>query len=122
MKRIIYYMLTGVAISGLIFVSCEKQLEPGVSNVYNEDVVLNTVNIAEGILIKAYLGLPVNHSNFNLDYASDDAVTNNQNSNIKTANEGGWTSNMNPFNVWNDAYENIFYINSFFQEMDKVVW
>ena len=108
--------------AGLLFGSCEKQLEPGVSNVYTADVVLNTVNIAEGILLKAYLGLPINHSNFNVDYASDDAVTNNLNADVKTMNEGGWTSNYNPFEVWNSAYENIFYLNSFFSEMSKVVW
>jgi hypothetical protein len=122
MKRFIYYMLSGVAIAGLLFGSCEKQLEPEVSNIYTKDVVLNTVNIAEGILLTAYLGLPVNHSNFNLDYASDDAVTNNRDASVKTANSGGWTSDANPFGVWNSAYENIFYINSFFQEIDKVVW
>jgi len=80
------------------------------------------VNMAEGILLTAYLGLPVNHSDFNLDYASDDAVTNNRDASVKTANDGGWTSIENPFGVWNSAYENIFYINSFFQEMDKVIW
>jgi len=122
MKRFIYHKIFGTLLAGLFLYSCEKQLEPDVSNLYTQDVVLETVNIAEGILLKAYMGLPVNHSNFNLDYASDDAVTNNQNSGIKNANEGGWTSSSNPFGVWNNAYEHIFYINSFFEEMDKVVW
>ena len=100
MKRFVYYILSGVAIAGLLFGSCEKQLEPEVSNIYTQDVVLNTVNIAEGILLKAYLGLPTNHSNFNLDYASDDAVTNNRDASVKTANDGGWTSISNPFGIW----------------------
>ncbi len=120
MKKFIYYILSGIAIAGLLFVSCEKQLEPEVSNIYTQDVILNTVNYAEGILLKAYLGLPTNHSNFNLDYASDDAVTNNRDASVKTANDGGWTSISNPFGVWYSAYENIFYINEFFNEMSKV--
>ena len=122
MKRFIYYILSAVAIAGLLFVSCEKQLDPEVSNIYTQDVILNTVNYAEGILLKAYLGLPTNHSNFNLDYASDDAVTNNLNASVKTTNDGGWTSASNPFGVWNSAYENILYINAFFSEMSKVEW
>ncbi len=60
----------------LLLSGCEL-LEPDVSNVYTLDDAKSFTNFAEGILLKAYLDLPQNHTNFNLDYGSDDAVTNN---------------------------------------------
>ncbi len=101
--------------------SCEV-LEPEVANVYDLEDVKSVVTMAEGVLLTAYMGLPTNHSNFTLAYGSDDAVTNNRDASVKSANEGGWTSDSNPFGVWNDAYENIMYINTFLEEMSEVEW
>lgn len=105
----------------LLLSACEF-LEPEPSNVYTLEDVKEFTNYAEGLLLKAYLDLPQNHSNFTLAYASDDAVTNNQEANVKNANQGGWTSNSNPFSVWNNAYENISYINTFLEETGEVEW
>ena len=120
MKRLTYSILS-ISISVLLLSSCEL-LEPDVSNVYTLEDAKDFTNFAEGILLKAYLDLPQNHSNFNLDYGSDDAVTNDQEASVKNANEGGWTSNSNPFSVWNNAYENIAYINTFLEETSEVTW
>ncbi len=38
------------------------------------------------------------------------------------ANDGGWSSIFNPFSVWNNAYENIAYINTFLEETSEVNW
>jgi len=105
----------------LLLSSCEL-LEPDVSNVYTLEDVKSFTNYAEGLLLKAYLDLPQNHSNFNLAYGSDDAVTNNQEANVRNANEGGWTSNSNPFSVWNSSYESIAYINTFLEQTSEVDW
>jgi len=120
MKRLTYSILS-ISISVLLLSSCEL-LEPDVSNVYTLEDAKDFTNFAEGILLKAYLDLPQNHSNFNLDYGSDDAVTNDQEASVKNANEGGWTSNSNHFSVWNNAYENIAYINTFLEETSEVTW
>ena len=113
--------MTGLATMALFLGSCEV-LEPEVANVYTLEDVENVVTMAEGVLLTAYMGLPTNHSNFTLAYGSDDAVTNNRDASVKSANEGGWTSDANPFGVWNAAYENIMYINTFLEEMSDVEW
>jgi hypothetical protein len=105
----------------LLLSGCEL-LEPDPSNVYTLEDVKEFTNYAEGLLLKAYLDLPQNHSNFTLAYGSDDAVTNNQEAGVKSANQGGWTSNSNPFSVWNNAYEAIAYINTFLEETGEVEW
>ncbi len=113
--------MTGLATMALLLGSCEV-LEPEVANVYTMEDVKSVVTMAEGVLLTAYMGLPTNHSNFTLAYGSDDAVTNNRDASVKSANEGGWTSDSNPFGVWNAAYENIMYINTFLEEMSDVEW
>ncbi|MEX0983030.1 MAG: RagB/SusD family nutrient uptake outer membrane protein [Bacteroidales bacterium] len=120
MKRLTNSILR-VSIPVLLLSSCEL-LEPEVSNVYTLEDVKSYTNYAEGLLLKAYRDLPQNHSNFNLAYGSDDAVTNVQGANVRNANEGGWTSNANPFSVWNSAYESIAYINTFLEETSEVEW
>ncbi len=120
MKRL-KYIIPGILIPVLFLSSCEL-MEPDPSNVYTLEDVKNYTNYAEGLLLKAYIELPDNHSNFNLAYGSDDAVTNNPSSNVKNANEGGWTSNFNPFGVWDDSYESIAYINTFLEETSEVEW
>jgi hypothetical protein len=120
MKRLTYSIIK-ITIPVLLLSSCEL-LEPDISNVYTLEDVKNFTNYAEGLLLKAYLDLPQNHSNFNLDYGSDDAVTNNLLAGVRTANDGGWTSSYNPFSVWNHSYENIAYINTFLEETSEVNW
>jgi hypothetical protein len=120
MKRLTYRLIR-ISIPVLLLSGCEL-LEPDVSNVYTLEDVKSFTNFAEGLLLKAYLDLPQNHSDFNLAYGSDDGVTNNQEANVKNANQGGWTSNSNPFSVWNNAYEAITYINTFLEETNEVEW
>ena len=87
MKRLTYSIIKNID-TVLLLSGCEL-LEPDASNVYTLEDVKRFTNYAEGLLLKAYLDLPQNHSNFNLAYGSDDAVTNNQEANVKNANEGG---------------------------------
>ncbi|MEX0988056.1 MAG: RagB/SusD family nutrient uptake outer membrane protein [Bacteroidales bacterium] len=120
MKRLTYIIIT-VLMPVLLLTSCDL-LEPDVSNIYTLEDVKSYTNYAEGLLLTAYRDLPQNHNNFNLAYGSDDAVTNIQDANVKTANDGGWTSNFNPFSVWNGAYESLAYINTFLAETSEVDW
>ena len=120
MMRLTYGIIR-ITIPVLLLSGCEL-LEPDVSNVYTLEDVKHFTNYAEGLLLKAYLDLPQNHSSFNLAYGSDDGVTNNQEASVKNANDGGWTSNSNPFSVWNNAYESITHINTFLEETTEVDW
>ncbi len=120
MKRLTYILLT-ISIPVFFISSCEL-LEPDASNIYTLEDVKSYTNFAEGLLLTAYRDLPQNHSNFTLAYGSDDAVTNNQSAGVRTANDGGWTSNFNPFSVWSGAYEAIAYINTFLEETSEVDW
>lgn len=109
-----------IALTGLLN-SCEK-LEPEEDNSYELNDIKSVVTYFEGILLRAYTDIPVAHNSFNLSYASDDAVTNVSTSSVKTVVAGGWTSTSNPFSRWNSAYESIFYINTFLEEMDGIEW
>ena len=64
MKRLTYSILR-ISIPVLLLTSCEL-LEPDVSNVYTLEDVKSFTNYAEGLLLKAYVDLPQNHSDFNL--------------------------------------------------------
>jgi len=120
MKKNKYFIFLFIILFGL-FNACSL-LEPNKENLYDINDVKSIVTYAEGILLHAYLNLPVSHNNFNLSYASDDAVNNVPTSSVKTVVAGGWTSTSNPFDAWNTAYESIFYINTFMEEMNKIDW
>ena len=120
MKKQKYLILILIMILGFTN-SCDI-LEPENDNIYDKDDVIGVMTYAEGFLMKAYRLVPTSHSTFNLSYGADDAVNNSAGSSIKTVVAGGWTSALNPYSEWNRAYEGIFYINTFLETMDEVVW
>jgi starch-binding outer membrane protein, SusD/RagB family len=119
--KILKYQLSALIIIFGLITSCEI-LEPENDNIYDLEDIRSVPAFAEGILLAAYRDLPTSHNNFNLSYASDDAVNNDPTSNIKTVISGGWTSNSNPFREWNSAYESIFHLNYFLEEMNDIEW
>jgi hypothetical protein len=118
--KIFKYSILAI-ITLICFSRCEV-LEPEPDNTYNIEDLNSVMTYTEGLLMNAYRNLPTSHSSFPLSYACDDAVTNDPSSSIKTVVSGGWTSNSNPFSVWNTSYESIFYINTFLTEMKGVEW
>src|SRR5690606_12497698 len=60
-------------------------------------------------------------NNFNLEAATDDAVTNNFNLSEWEMTNGQWSSQSNPVSNWK-SYGDIFYINSFLKMKDEVLW
>ncbi|MCX6325163.1 MAG: RagB/SusD family nutrient uptake outer membrane protein [Bacteroidia bacterium] len=106
----------------LAFINACNKLMPDKDNIYDLNDVKSVVTYAEGFLINAYRNIPVAHNNFNLSYASDDALTNVPTSTVKTVVSGGWTSSSNPFDAWNLAYESIMYINTFLDQMNNIEW
>lgn len=120
MKKRKYLILIILTLLGITN-GCDV-LQPEDSNVYDINDVKSVVTYAEGILITAYRNIPTAHNNFILSYACDDAVNNDPSSSVKNVVSGGWTSSLNPFSEWYTAYESIFYINSFLEEMNGIDW
>lgn len=116
-----YYLIFLSIIAG--FVSCEDFLEPiPEGNRLTEEQLMNDPAFVEGLLLKAYVSLPNNYNNFDLDVASDDAVTNLQGSAITEMATGSWTSSFNPISEWSNAFEQIRHINLFIERYEKIVW
>ena len=120
MRKNIYIILT-IFIIG--FSSCEKFLEPiSEGGRLTDKELMANPGFVEGLLIRAYAGLPNSYNTFNLDVASDDAVTNLQGSEITSIATGAWLSSFNPISVWENAYEQIRHINLFLDKYETVVW
>ncbi len=116
MKKYIIIILI-VSCTGLF--SCEKFLEPGRYNdLYEEDIYGNPT-YAEGLLMRAYYGLPDDNW-FYYDVASDDAVTNLEDSQYRRMATGEWSSQYYPGSPWSNAYTRIFYINKFLTVYESV--
>lgn len=116
MNRIYILMIAVVA---LFLGACSDFLETNPDNRLSAEQVKSNPAMAEGWILKAYKGLPVNYD-YNRDIASDDAVTNDQASNIITMNTGGWTSSNNPLSIWPKAYEMNMYLNTFLMYADDI--
>lgn len=114
-------ILTSILIiTGVFFISCEKLLNPDPANYYSETRFLKDPPFAEGVLLSAY-------SNLRWDYsfeetATDDAVSNDNNSNYLRMSKGEWSSQFDPMAFWSEAYKAIYNINYFLSIVDKVEW
>jgi hypothetical protein len=109
----------GVLVGGLS--SCEKFLEYGPDNLLREEEMLHDPSFYEGLLLHAYNAMP-SVTSFDSDIASDDAVTNDKDSEFLKMATGEWKSTFYPLSVWAAAYNEISYINAFLDQMDQVQW
>ncbi|MCK5135437.1 MAG: RagB/SusD family nutrient uptake outer membrane protein [Bacteroidales bacterium] len=114
-KTFIPILLLGVTLG-----ACEDLLEPDKDNQYSIDRVMNDPAFAEGILLSAYLKLPTEYSQE--DVATDNAVSNNKNSEYLRMATGEWSALFNPLNVWTNSYDAIFNINYFLSVVNDVNW
>jgi len=119
MKKHINFLF--ILVSIFLF-SCDNYLEPITDSRLTDEQLMKNPAYLEGLLMKAYNALPNNYNNFNLDIASDDAVTNQQNSSITTMATGGWRSSVNPVSRWENGYEMIRHLNLFIEKVDDMVW
>ena len=109
-----------LVITGILFASCAKLLDPEPENFYSESRFLEDPPFAEGVLLNAYTALP---SGYNFDEtATDDAVSNLTTSDYVKMNLGEWSSQFDPMASWNAAYKAIYNINFFLTIVDKVDW
>lgn len=102
----IKHLIYSLALLSLVFTGCD--LEPQIENTFGDDATWSYPDYAEGVLLNAYAAIPgriINYDNNFLDVATDNAVTNDFNSNIFQAATGGITPNFNPVGNWNRAYD-----------------
>jgi starch-binding outer membrane protein, SusD/RagB family len=102
--------------------SCEL-LEPDMDNRLTDEQMLTLPDYWEGLLLHAYKSqFSGTQYDFNLDVASDDAVTNDPGSNYLRMATGEWTAQFSPASQWNAAYKELFYVNLFLEEYEEVEW
>ena len=107
--------------AGLLFFSCTDLTETLPEQRLSPEQIKSDPSFAEGLLLKAYRGLPTVY-NFNEDVASDDAVTSVLSSSVINMNTGGWNSASNPFDRWGKSYEMFLYLNTFIEYAPEVTW
>lgn len=90
-------------------------------NIYTTDQILSDPSFAEGLLLQGYNALPLKSYSFE-EVATDDAVTNNKQSNFLKMATGQWSSLFNPQDTWSYSYDKIAYLNKFLSLADNVEW
>lgn len=112
-------------IAVLPLAACSDLFEPAKENIQDLSTTLNDPAKADGVLGNAYILLPYySYSSGPVtDVATDDAVTNDlDNSYLKMASAGTWSSNNDPMTQWTKRKAAIQYINQFLSVVDNVTW
>ena len=115
-RNIILYFIGLVAFS-----SCNDMFEPADENNRTEDAMVEESKYAHGLLMYGYDRLPY-ITTTQTDIATDDAVTNNTNSNYCKMATGTWAADNNPMSQWDNCKDGIQYINLFLTKVEKVKW
>ena len=101
--------------------SCSELFEPVDENHRTFERVINTPGDAEGLLAAAYLQIPA-YTLSELDAATDNAVSNNKNSDMLRMATGQWSAAYNPVSNWNSCFSGILSVNQFLEIMPDVNW
>ncbi len=97
--------------------SCKKFMEPQKDNYVSPDYILQSATDFKGVLYNTYFGIP-NRISFTFEAATDNAVTNNENTISSRAARGGVSTQSNPFgDNWGNDYTNINRINWYISKM-----
>ena len=103
------------------FSACDDLFEPSVENAQTADVVFQNASSAQGILGYAYANLPF-ETKSTTDIATDDAVTNDLESNYRKMAQGAWTASNDPMSQWVARKATIQYLNVFLANVETVKW
>ena len=105
----------------LAFSSCQDMFEPADENNRQEDAMYEESQYAYGLQMYGYGRLPY-ITTTQTDIATDDAVTNNTNSNYCKMATGTWAADNNPMSQWDNCKDGIQYLNLFLTKVEKVKW
>lgn len=101
--------------------ACEDMFEPAKENNRGVEEMLTDPNYAMGLLGYGYAMLP--YENFSVsDVATDDAVTNEKESNYSRMALGAWASNNDPMQQWQARKAAVQYLNLFLSIVGQVNW
>lgn len=118
MKKLLYAFL---AVAALGFTSCDDLFEPAKQNFKDLGQMETEPDFAMGFLTRAYSSLSGYYTN--TEYATDNAVVNDNGDSFRNMATGGWTaSSWTGINEWGGAYTGIQYINQFLSKIDDVEW
>ncbi len=118
MKKLLYTIL---AVASLGLTSCDDLFEPAKQNFKDLGQMETEPDFAMGFLTRAYSSLSGYYTN--TEYATDNAVVNQNSEGFRTMATGGWTaSTWTGINEWSGAYTGIQYINQFLTKIDDVEW
>jgi len=108
----------------LAFCSCDDMFEPAKENNRQLEDLTEESQWANGLLIYGYGRLPyiTNITSQWTDVATDDAVTNQINSNYLNMATGSWAADNNPMSQWDNCRDGIQYVNLFLSIAEKVKW
>lgn len=112
-------ILKYITVIFLIFgtMSCQDFMEPALDNFKDPDYVLQSRDDFRGVLYNAYTGIP-NRISLTWEAATDNAMTNNENTTSSRAARGGISAINNPFgDSWEGSYTYINRINWFLERM-----
>ncbi len=118
------YLATALPLGGVgggLLCSCDDMFEPADENTRQEDAMYEESDYAHGLLIYGYDRLPY-MTTTQTDVATDDAVTNQKNSNYLNMATGTWASDNDPMSQWDACKDGIQYVNLFLANVDKVKW
>ncbi|MEO7766224.1 MAG: RagB/SusD family nutrient uptake outer membrane protein [Ferruginibacter sp.] len=97
--------------------SCKKFMEPQIDNYVSPDYILQSATDFKGVMYNTYFGIP-NRISFTYEAATDNAVTNNENSASSRAARGGVSAQSNPLgDSWGNDYTQINRINWYIDRM-----
>jgi len=114
MKKYIIMMMA--AMMGLT--SCDDLFEPANENVKDLDMMYDEPSFAQSFVIVGYSRLPGYYND--LEYATDDAVTNEKGNWISNMATGSWTASSNPTDYWATGFAAIQYLNTYIANGDKI--
>ena len=105
----------------LAFCSCDDMFEPANENKRQAEDMTEESKYAHGLLIYGYDRLPY-ITTTQTDIATDDAVTNQKNSNYLNMATGSWASDNNPMSQWDNCKDGVQYVNLFLSLVEQVKW
>jgi hypothetical protein len=110
-----------VIMLGLMVSSCEDFLQPIDDKPVTDQMMVADPAFMEGLLLHAYKSLP-NKYDYDAESATDNAVTNVKTLIYLIINSGAWSSEYTPFDEYDDFFEEIYYVNKFLAEYQRVNW
>ena len=118
MKKLLYAFL---AVASIGLVSCDDMFDPAKQNFKDLGQMETEPDFAMGFLTRAYSSLSGYYTN--TEYATDNAVVNDNGDGFRNMATGGWTaSTWTGINEWSGAYTGIQYINQFLSKIEDVEW